>query len=101
MTAVCKFEGCTVSETGRCALEQDAKTCSNRIVEISVPGPDSERDSNTAVNSSEDIGSPVLEAPKDKPSFPPSTTLGLEFISEMMVSKYINIVGILGVSMAE
>lgn len=97
MSAACSFDGCTVAETGRCALEKDPETCPNRKAGASIAEP--------AVTSSVeasgdagagDFGAPVLGAPAETPSFPPSTTLGLETISGMMSSKYVNIVGILG-----
>lgn len=43
-----------------------------------------------------DFGAPVLEAPAETPTFPPSTTLGLEMVDKMMASHHVTVVGILG-----
>ncbi|ESZ35913.1 MULTISPECIES: hypothetical protein [unclassified Mesorhizobium] len=93
MSAGCTYEGCTVAETGRCALERDPATCANRI------GSQSDAGSNTAYDvlaPSEDSSAPVLRSPDENPSFPPSITLDPQAIETMMRSRYITVVGILG-----
>lgn len=93
MSTGCRYEGCTVADTGRCALERDPAECSNRIgnaTSDAVPTPSPEDGETSA------LGAPVLEAPTEIPSFPPSTTLGLETISAMMAKRYMTVVGILG-----
>jgi hypothetical protein len=92
MTNACQYEGCTVGETGRCALEKDPNICPNRIG--SQPAQSETDASSMVVDSS--IGAPVLARPEEMPSFPPSTTLGLEAVERMMAAKYVTIVGILG-----
>jgi hypothetical protein len=42
------------------------------------------------------IGAPVLTSPLEAPAFPSSTTLGPEVIDEMMSSRYVTVLGILG-----
>ncbi|RYZ88753.1 MAG: hypothetical protein EOP06_10410, partial [Proteobacteria bacterium] len=93
MSAGCTYEGCTVADTGRCALERDIATCAYRIGNLSE-SKSSETDAGFTVNG--DVSSPVLAAPEENPSFPPSTTLGLNEIETMMCSRYVTIVGILG-----
>lgn len=93
MSAGCTYEGCTVAETGRCALERDIATCSYRI------GNQPETESSTADDdlvTNGDGGAPVLPSPEEHPSFPPSTTLGPDEVEEMMHSRYVKVVGILG-----
>ncbi|QAB00974.1 MULTISPECIES: TRAFAC clade GTPase domain-containing protein [Agrobacterium tumefaciens complex] len=92
MSQACQYEGCTVGETSRCALEKDPDTCPNRVgrqlEQLEVEPPTS------VINS--DVGAPVLTRPEELPSFPPSTTLGLEAIERMMAARYVTVVGILG-----
>lgn len=94
MSSACKLDGCTVGETGRCALEKDPSTCSNRIVEVLIPAP-----ALTAAGpagESNDLGAPVLVAPKEAPAFPRSTSLGAGVMDQMMASRYVTVIGILG-----
>lgn len=93
MSTGCTYEGCTVAETGRCALEREPTTCANRIGNQGNTGSD-QVDVILAANS--DVSAPVLQSPDDNPSFPPSITLGPDAIEEMMRSRYITVVGILG-----
>jgi len=94
MSAGCRYEGCTVAETRRCALERDPAECANRIGNASADqAPMPSADDGIGAST---IGAPVLEAPVEIPSFPPSATLGPETISAMMATRYMTIVGILG-----
>lgn len=94
MSAACTFEGCTVADTQRCALEKDPETCSNRVAAIRLmQGGAGAR---PATSEGADPGAPVLDAPGENPSFPRSTTLGTAAIGEMMSGKYVTVVGILG-----
>lgn len=89
----CTFEGCTVDETGKCALEKDPETCPNRAPAhetVEASEPDDER------TPPEAAGSAVLPRPPAAASFPRSTTLGTEAIHKMMGARYVNVVGILG-----
>ncbi|KQV53301.1 hypothetical protein ASC95_11170 [Pelomonas sp. Root1217] len=94
MSTACNLDGCTVGETGRCALEKDPATCSNRVIDINAlkatlkDAPDAE-DAGA-------VGTAVLDAPSEPPSFPSSATLGSEVIDQMMASRYVTVVGILG-----
>ncbi|GEQ77575.1 hypothetical protein CTTA_4580 [Comamonas testosteroni] len=94
MSAACTFEGCTVADTQRCALEKDPDACPNRIAAIQlIRGGGGAR---SATEEGADLGAPVLGAPAENPSFPRSTTLGTAAINEMMSGKYVSVVGILG-----
>lgn len=93
MSAGCTYEGCTVAETGRCALERDIATCSYRAGNQSGDESSSANDHITANGES---GAPVLTSPEENPSFPPSTTLGPDEVEEMMRRRYVKVVGILG-----
>lgn len=97
MSTACRFDGCTVGDTGRCALEKDPETCPNRVAGVAVVDLDGSPSIDVVSGrSAGDFGAPVLEAPADTPTFPPSTTLGLEMVDEMMASRYVTVVGILG-----
>lgn len=98
MSAGCNFDGCTVGETGTCALERDPATCDHRVGNLALA---------TAVNSANkgeasdptslsSIGAPVLERPTGTSAFPSSRTLGPDAISKMMASRYVTVIGILG-----
>lgn len=94
MSLGCNFEGCTVSETGVCALEHDPATCEHRTAEAAnARGRDVEADRD---GGPDDIGAPVLQRPTGRASFPSSHTLGLEVVADMMASRYVTVVGILG-----
>lgn len=89
MSSGCNFEGCTVGETGVCALEQDPSTCEHRT----TVAADADADGDDGAGG---IGAPVLQRPTGSASFPSSHTLGPEVISGMMASRYVTVVGILG-----
>lgn len=93
MTTGCRYEGCTVADTGRCALERDPANCSNRVGNEQVDG----HLPRSAVDVDDDIlAAPVLERPAENPSFPSSTILGPDVIEAMMAKRYMTVVGILG-----
>jgi hypothetical protein len=101
MSPACSFDGCTVAETGICALEKDPNTCSNRQAGVAVPQPLGPSTADESIELFQDgdsssIGAPVLASPEELPSFPPSTTLGPEAIEQLMSSRYVTVVGILG-----
>ncbi|MHA3774962.1 TRAFAC clade GTPase domain-containing protein [Verrucomicrobiota bacterium sgz303538] len=93
MSGRCTYEGCTVAETGRCALERNPTTCPNRIGNLSDTGLDTASEAPVA---NVDVGAPVLQSPDENPSFARSGTLGLKEIGEMMRRRYVTVVGILG-----
>ncbi|SDX24566.1 TRAFAC clade GTPase domain-containing protein [Lysobacter enzymogenes] len=97
MSRTCKYEGCTVDETGVCALERPASTCENRdgALAEAVIGETS-FDSSQFPQSGESLGTPVLNRPAIKSPFPSSRTLGLEDLNALMATRYVNVVGILG-----
>lgn len=90
MSAGCRYEGCTVADTDRCALERDPATCPNRI------GNETADDERPPLETKESVGEAVLQAPAEAPKFPSSTTLGSEVIENMMASRYVTVIGILG-----
>ena len=95
MSDACTFEGCTVGETGACALENDPETCERRVGRRPAPGAAVATDP-SAAESLSDIGAPVLERPVGTASFPSSRTLGPDAVSAIMGSRYVTVVGILG-----
>jgi hypothetical protein len=90
----CKFDGCTVGETGVCALERNPETCEHRINAANEFVGKSQLP--TDATEGDGIGSPVLERPASAASFSSSQTLGPDTVSSMMASRYVTIVGILG-----
>lgn len=96
MSTACSLDGCTVGETGRCALEKDPETCSNRVIDINALIRQTSGDNGSEGAGSAEVGAAVLDAPSEAPSFPSSTTLGTADIDQMMTSRYVTVVGILG-----
>lgn len=98
MTRTCRLDGCTVDETGICALEHEPSTCSNRVTDEtdSAISEDAHSDSDIASQSGDQLGSPVLDQPMRAIALPSSRTLGLEELNAMMATRYVNVVGILG-----
>jgi hypothetical protein len=96
VSAACGIDGCTVAETGRCALENDPESCPNRVQGVTVPKSVGREPATRASDVEGGIGAPVLEPPIEIPTFPPSTILGPEMIEAMMASRYVTLVGILG-----
>jgi len=98
MSGSCSFEGCTVDETGVCALERDPPTCTNRVVKR-AGGAEMANASDidgAALQSGDQLGAPVLDQPARTTAFPSSRTLGLEGLNTLMGGRYVNVVGILG-----
>lgn len=80
MAEGCKTPDCTVAITGKCLLENDPKTCPERIAsDIDV----------AAIAES-------LPKPESIPTFPPSLTMSLSDINALMGRRYCKLVGILG-----
>lgn len=97
MTSACNFVGCTVGETGKCALERDPLTCEHRTGAVSrTTGGDEAIVEGAAAPAGIGVGAPVLEQPSGTSSFPPSRTLGPDVVSRMMAARYVTVVGILG-----
>jgi hypothetical protein len=100
----CKVEGCTVDDTGKCAMEKDLATCENRVGAASgaSTGPSAITlrvgASEEGEERSQDIGAPVLESTERGSAFPASTTLGLDVVNGLMRSRYVTGIGILGES---
>lgn len=98
MSRACTFEGCTVGETGVCALEHDPAACKHRAAARNLTVSSAEAFAAESVTAGPigDLGAPVLEKPSSAASFPSSRTMGPESISGMMGSRYVTVVGILG-----
>lgn len=95
MSGSCKFEGCTVDETGACALERTPSTCSNRVTNDAIGAVSGDiQCGNTEIG--DGLGAAVLDQPERASAFPSSRTLGLEDLNAMMGARYVNVVGILG-----
>lgn len=93
MSKSCNFSGCTVGETGTCALERDPATCEHCV----GAGSSAAGSSNPLAAADQDgIGAPVLEQPGGTVFFPSSRALGPDVVSKMMAARYISVVGILG-----
>ena len=98
MSRSCRFEGCTVDETGICALERDSLTCENRVNRAADDEATADTQDIDEVASQFDdrLGAPVLDQPERASAFPSSRTLGLEDLNSLMGTRYLNVVGILG-----
>jgi len=94
MSVTCNFDGCTIGETGTCALERDPNNCEHRVgsaADAVTPASKVE-----APNTVSAIGAPVLQQEKGTSSFPSSRALDPDAITRMMGSRYMTVVGILG-----
>lgn len=106
MTGTCKIDGCTVDETGKCAMEKDPGTCEHRVSTNSSAGTSAGSLANVLFVSDADaeevenpiFGAPVLESTERAPAFPSSTTLGLDAVNRLSRSRYVTAIGILGES---
>ncbi len=98
MSDACTLEGCTVGETGACALENDPATCERRFGQRPAPGTieTGVATDSFAPEGLSNVGAPVLERPKETASFPSSRTLGPDAVSAIMDTRYLTVVGILG-----
>lgn len=98
MSRSCRYEGCTVDETGICALARDSLSCENRINRAVADEASADTQDNGEVASQFDdrLGAPVLDQPVRASAFPSSRTLGLEDLNSLMGTRYVNVVGILG-----
>lgn len=98
MSGSCSFDGCTVDETGVCALERTPSTCDNRTNDAAAnpTSADVEDSDEIASKSGDWLGAPVLDQPVRASALPSSRTLGLEELNALMGNRYVNVVGILG-----
>ena len=98
MSGSCGFDGCTVGETGICALERDPSVCSNRITNeaAGAMSADTQGDDEVASQSGDRLGAPVLDQPVRASAFPSSRALGLKDMNALMGTRYVTVVGILG-----
>ncbi|OIR12499.1 hypothetical protein GALL_61980 [mine drainage metagenome] len=97
MSGSCTFEGCTFDNTGLCALEREPSNCSNRVANLAAGAiTEGAQDIHEISSQPELLGAPVLERPSQASSLSSSRTLGLDDMNDMMGTKYVNLVGILG-----
>jgi hypothetical protein len=80
----CKEKDCTVAQTGICLLNNDPKTCPQRIASETTTGLD------VAAALSD------LAKPAQNPTFPNTLALSLTDASTLMAGRYCRLVGILG-----
>ena len=86
MISGCIEESCTVAETGVCLNNNDPSTCPNRLEKT---GRSNLRVATVDVE-------PPLKEPEENPRFPASGTLTTTHVRELMRSRYVRLVGILG-----
>lgn len=98
MSGSCSFEGCTIDETGICALARDPLSCGNRVnsAGAGATSADAQDNDEVASQSGDRLGAPVLDQPVRNSAFPSSRTLGLEDLNALMGTRYVNVIGILG-----
>ena len=80
----CKEKDCTVAQTGVCLLNNDPKSCSQRIASENAAAIDIVRELDD------------LPKPPQNPSFPSSLSLSLADVSSLMAGRYCRLIGILG-----
>ena len=95
MSAACNFDGCAVGETGVCALERDPATCDHRVGTVAADASGASQSADALPQTGE-IGRAVLDRPSSTASFPSSHTLGPDVIGDLMASRYVTMIGILG-----
>jgi len=98
MSGSCSFDGCTVDDTGICALSRDPKSCANRVTSegVGAESIDDRSDADIESESGDLLGAPVLDQPVRASAFPSSRTLGLQELNGVMGSRYVDVIGILG-----
>lgn len=96
MSGSCTLEGCAFDDTGVCALERDPLICSNRVTNSATGTITENVQDIQEVSSQPEPGAAVLEQPSQTRSFSSSRTLGLDDMNDLMGTKYVNLVGILG-----
>jgi hypothetical protein len=87
----CRQPDCTFAVTGTCVLGNPPEECPQRLPRLPLPtlSDESERVVETS-------SAPTLEAPKENPRFPASTTFGLAEVASLMAGRYCRLVGVLG-----
>lgn len=84
-SSACRQRDCTVAQTGQCLLNNDPRTCPQRIAtDVSAETP-------TLAAAS------ALPRPEANPTFPAGLTLSLSDASNLMGARYCRVIGILGV----
>lgn len=98
MSGSCSFDGCTVDDTGICALSRDPKSCANRVTSegVGAESIDDRSDADIESESGDLLGAPVLDQPVRASAFPSSRTLGLQELNAVMGNRYVDVIGILG-----
>lgn len=91
MERACRRPECTVTETGKCLLNNDPETCAERH----ESSDDAGELTDPTINIQNEL-SAVLESPKANPRFPTSFTLSPADASTLMAKRYCRIIGILG-----
>lgn len=98
MSGSCEYPGCTIDETGVCALAREPLSCENRVANkvVSTTSAGAQGDSQMASQVNDLLGAPVLDQPMRTSAFPSSRALGLNDLNVIMGTNYVNVVGILG-----
>lgn len=101
---VCIVPECTYPQTGVCmkSFAPDACPSHRAALEQLAAGHEraraSEDEQNERAPDAADLisGDPVLQAPHEKPSLPRSGTLGLTETGALMATRYVNVIGVVG-----
>lgn len=96
MISSCSFEGCSINETGLCALSHEPSICPKRLKSQNDSGQSPTFPSEEEPRALETLGAPVLEQPGKSSFLGSSRSLGIDDLNLMMGSRYVNVVGILG-----
>jgi hypothetical protein len=84
MAEGCHEKDCTVGTTGICLLNNDPKTCPQRVATDIVADPDAQSDL------------AGLTKPAQNPTFPASLALSIADAGKLMAGRYCQLIGILG-----
>ncbi|BCG86888.1 hypothetical protein MesoLj113c_29980 [Mesorhizobium sp. 113-3-9] len=100
---VCDIAECTFPQTGVCVRSYpDPADCPDhqgavkRIREMEEQNVDADSDAVPVQAAREISGEAVLSPPEDKPQLPRSSTLGLREADRLMRSRYVNMIGVVG-----
>lgn len=83
---ICNKPECTLSQTGKCVLDNDPAICTDRLNSLET----------STISDTNVTGEPILDAPKVSQVLAASYTLTRSQVDSLMQERYCKIIGILG-----